>query len=124
LPPQFLTMDARYRWGRRVYISLMLALYAAICVIGPTAFSFKDVASSIAPSIPGSSDVWPVAAAAFLISTGAASDNNLLGRIELLIRQYAHKSAYIPSAVSDLAFTLRTVNIHQWLIENPYVGDS
>lgn len=124
LPPQLLTMDARYRWGRTVYILLMLGLYTAICVAGPT--TFKNLPGSISPSIPGAdnSEVWPVAAAAFLISTGAANDNNMLGRIELLIRQYAHKSAYIPSTVSDLAFTLRTVNIHQWLIANPHIEES
>ena len=127
LPPQYLTIDARYRWGRVVYISLMLSLYTAICVIGPASFSnFEGAAGGLVPSIPGASngEVWPVAAAAFLVSTGAANDNNMLGRIELLIRQYAHKSAYIPGTVSDLAFTLRTINIKQWLVSNQYIEET
>jgi hypothetical protein len=128
LPPQDLTIDARYQWGRTVYIVLMLCLYTAISVVGPTSFSnlmagAGPVATSIIPGA-GNAEVWPVAAAAFLISTGAANDNNFLGRVELLIRQYAQRSAYIPTTVSDLAFTLRTVSIKQWLISNPYIDES
>lgn len=124
LPPQFLTIDARYRRGRAAYIVLMLCVYTAICIVGPASFSnFMAAAGGISGAVPpgGNDEVWPVAAAAFLISSGAASDNSILGRIELFIRQYAHKTAYIPSAVSDLAFGLRSLNINQWLISNPYV---
>ena len=39
LPPQFLTIDARYRQGVRTYIFLLLALYTALCIIGPYTFS-------------------------------------------------------------------------------------
>jgi hypothetical protein len=34
LPPQSLTIDSRYRSGRRVYIFLLAALYTAILWIG------------------------------------------------------------------------------------------
>jgi hypothetical protein len=124
LPPQLLTIDARYRRGRFVYIFLMACVYTAICIVGPESFSNLMAAAGqeAMPAEAGKNhEVWAVAAAAFLISTGAASDNSILGKIELMIRQYAHKAAYIPSAVSDLAFGLRSLNIRQWLITNPYV---
>jgi hypothetical protein len=124
LPPQFLTIDARYRRGRAAYIVLMLCVYTAICIVGPASFSnVMAAAEGISGAVPsgGNDEVWPVAAATFLISSGTASDNSILGRVELFIRQYAHKTAYIPSAVSDLAFSLRSLNISQWLISNPYV---
>ena len=127
LSPQQLTIDARYQWGRTVYVVLMLCLYTAISVVGPASFSnLMAGAGTLAAPIPnaGGGEVWPVAAAAFLISTGAANDNNVLGRLELLIRQYAQRSAYIPTTVSDLAFTLRTVNIRQWLIANPHIDEA
>lgn len=119
LAPQFLTLDSRYRSGRFLYVALMLALYSAICIVGPTAFNIDAITAAGNPSQYGLSSetaqVWPVAAAAFLVATGAASDNSVLGRIELFIRQYSHKTAYIPSAVSDLAFGLRNLKIVEWL---------
>lgn len=124
LPPQSLTIDARYRYGRAVYISLILCMYTAICFVGPEAFSNIMLAAGAAAPTEGmtkNAEVWPVAAATFLISTSAASDNSLLGKFELFIRQYAHHAAYIPNAVSDLAFSLRSLKVKQWLLENPYV---
>jgi hypothetical protein len=127
LPPQSLTIDSRYRSGRRMYVFLLGALYTAICLIGPTTFSF-DLSSAAheGQAIPfgppqTSNEIWPVAAATFLISTGVARDNSLIGRIELYIRQYAHKTAYIPNAVSDLAFSLRGLNLGSWLIKDPFM---
>jgi len=130
LPPQSLTIDSRYRSGRRRYVLLLAALYTAICLIGPTTFSF-DLSSALPDGqlIPfgpkqTSNEIWPVAAATFLISTGVARDNSLIGRIELYIRQYAHKTAYIPNAVSDLAFSLRGLNLGPWLIHEPFMERS
>jgi hypothetical protein len=117
LPPQSLTIDSRYQWGRMVYVFLLAALYTAICIIGPTIFNFdQSNATQNKLSLVASAQTWQVGAATFLISTGAARDDSLLGRIELFIRQYAHKIAYIPSAVSDLAFSLRNLKIDTWLL--------
>ena len=133
LPPQSLTIDSRYRSGKFVYLFLLASLYTAICIIGPTTFNL-DLSSvnllgepmkiGAPPTNPSNPGIWPTAAAAFLVSTGAARDNSILGRIELFIRRYAHKTAYIPNAVSDLAFSLRSLNISLWLIGNPYVEKS
>lgn len=111
LSPQLLTVDSRYRRGRMVYLASMIFLYTALCIVGPTTLQSLDV-----PFAKAADDAFPVAAAAFLVSTAAASDSSWLGKIELFIRQYAHKAAYIPTAVSDLAFNLRSVNISEWLI--------
>jgi hypothetical protein len=119
LPPQSLTIDSRYQWGRAVYVFLLAALYTAICIIGPTIFNFdQSNANQTKLSLVANAQTWQVGAATFLISTGAARDDSLLGRIELLIRQYAHKIAYIPSAVSDLAFSLRNIKVDAWLLSS------
>src|SRR3954449_4285058 len=47
LPPQLLTIDTRYRQGVRTYILLLLALYTALCIIGPNTFSQQNVALGI-----------------------------------------------------------------------------
>lgn len=131
LPPQSLTIDSRYKWGLFVYLSLLIALYTAITIIGAMTANNLDLmgliqSQGLSPTTivqpnngnkPGNSEIWPVIAATFIISTGTAGDS-ILGRIELYIRQYAHKSAYIPSAVSDLAFSLRNVALDPWLISN------
>src|SRR5436190_17905050 len=90
LPPQLLTIDARYRQGVRMYVSLLLALYTALCIIGPYTFSQQNLQLGF---VADSSQLWPVASATFLISTGAAKDSSVLGRIEHFIRQYAQKTA-------------------------------
>ena len=61
--------------------------------------------------------MWPIAAATFLISTGASNDNAVLGRIEYFIRQYAHKTAYIPSTVRNLGRYFREIDSYHWLVE-------
>ena len=129
LPPQRLTMDSRYRTGRAIYIGLLLCIYTAICIVGPTTFNVdfskfsKDV-SLVGSKLPSSIDeVWVVAAATFLISTGAAKDDSIFGRIELYIRQFAHKTAYIPNTVSDLAFSLRGLDIRPWLASRSDADD-
>src|ERR1700752_2727275 len=48
LPPQFLTIDARYRQGMRTYVFLLLALYTALCIIGPYTFSEQNIQLGIA----------------------------------------------------------------------------
>jgi hypothetical protein len=113
LPPQFLTIDARYRQGVRTYIFLLLALYTALCIIGPYTFSQQQLGI-----VADNAQLWPVASATFLISTGAAKDSSVLGRIEHFIRQYAQKTAYIPSIVSNLAYSIRNVETVAWLKEN------
>ena len=119
-PPQSLTIDSRYQWGRMVYVFLLAALYTAICIIGPTIFNLdQSNANQNKLNLVASAQTWQVGAATFLISTGAARDDSLLGRIELFIRQYAHKVAYIPSAVSDLAFSLRNFKVDAWLQSDP-----
>jgi hypothetical protein len=115
LPPQLLTIDARYRQGMRTYIFLLVALYTALCIIGPSTFNQQNFQFGIAAD---SSQIWPVASATFLISTGAAKDSSILGRIEHFIRQYAQKTAYIPSIVSNLAYSIRNVETVPWLKEN------
>jgi hypothetical protein len=139
LPPQSLTIDTRFRRGRTIYLLLMLCLYTAICLVGPITFGDPNISAALGqaaaaagqfgtqiqlgPAFPVKDpNIWPVVAAAFLVGTGAASDSSLLGRIELFIRRYAHKTAYIPSVVSDLAYSLRTLNLSQWFIENQYVS--
>jgi len=122
LPPQSLTIDSRYQWGRTVYVLLLAALYTAISIIGPTIFdSDQSNANQSKLGLVASAQTWQVAAATFLISTGAARDDSLLGRIELFIRQYAHKVAYIPGAVSDLAFSLRNFKVASWLLSDPSI---
>ena len=124
-PPQSLTIDSRYQWGRMVYVFLLAALYTAICIIGPTIFNLDQANTNQAKlNLVASAQTWQVAAATFLISTGAARDDSLLGRIELFIRQYAHKIAYIPSAVSDLAFSLRNFKVDAWLLSDPASNES
>jgi len=112
LPPQSLTMDKRYRQGRTSYIFMLLCLYTVVCIVGPSIspdlfnlFKQAGPQMQLGPQIgqPGSAELWPVAAATFLISTGASSDSSILGKIEFYVRQYAHKSAYIPRTVRDLA---------------------
>jgi hypothetical protein len=115
LPPQLLTIDARYRQGMRTYIFLLLALYTALCIIGPSTFNQQNIQLGIAAD---ANQFWPVASATFLISTGAAKDSSILGRIEHFIRQYAQKTAYIPSIVSNLAYSIRNVETIPWLKEN------
>ena len=115
LPPQLLTIDARYRQGMRTYIFLLVALYTALCIIGPSTFNQQNFQLGIASD---TSQIWPVASATFLISTGAAKDSSILGKIEHFIRQYAQKSAYIPSVVSNLAYSIRNVETVPWLKEN------
>lgn len=113
LPPQLLTIDSRYRQGLRIYILLLLALYTALCIIGPS--TFQNVQLGFAAS---TAQLWPVASATFLISTGAAKDSSILGRIEHFVRQYAQRSAYIPKIVSNLAYSIRNVETTPWLKEN------
>jgi len=115
LPPQLLTIDARYRQGVRMYVFLLLALYTALCIIGPYTFSQQNLQLGF---VADSSQLWPVASATFLISTGAAKDSSVLGKIEHFIRQYAQKTAYIPSTVSNLAYSIRNVETISWLKEN------
>jgi hypothetical protein len=115
LPPQLLTIDARYRQGMRIYIFLLLALYTALCIIGPSTFNQQNIQLGFAAD---TSQIWPVASATFLISTGAAKDSSILGRIEHFIRQYAQRTAYIPSVVSNLAYSIRNVETIPWLKEN------
>jgi hypothetical protein len=115
LPPQLLTIDARYRQGLRIYIFLLVALYTALCIIGPNTFNNQNIQLGI---IANTNQLWPVASATFLISTGAAKDSSILGKIEHFIRQYAHRAAYIPSIVSNLAYAIRNVETTQWLKEN------
>jgi hypothetical protein len=115
LPPQLLTIDARYRQGMRTYVFLLLALYTALCIIGPSTFSQQNIQLGFGAS---ASQIWPVASATFLISTGAAKDSSILGRIEHFIRQYAQKTAYIPSVVSNLAYSIRNVETIPWLKDN------
>src|SRR6266480_7929928 len=43
LPPQLLTIDARYRQGVRMYVFLLLALYTALCILGPYTFSQQNL---------------------------------------------------------------------------------
>jgi hypothetical protein len=133
LPPESLTLDSNYRRGRSVYMVMMLSLYISICLLGPTTFPNLDLLKSAGqgqfafglqlPAGSSQSDylIWPIAAATFLVSTAAANDNSMIGRVELYIRQYAHKAAYIPTAVSNLAFGLRNLMIRQWLLHNPYL---
>lgn len=116
LSPQLLTIDARYRHGVRTYITLLLTLYTALCIIGPATFNENSVRLGF---VSDQSQLWPVASATFLISSGAAKDSSALGKIEHFIRQYAHKLAYIPSAVSNLAYSIRNVEIGPWLLEKP-----
>jgi hypothetical protein len=123
LPPQSLTMDQRYRHGRTIYLFILLCLYTAICVVGPSTFPdlfsiFKNVDAQyqLGPQATNK-EMWPVAAATFLISTGASNDNSILGKIEYFIRQYAHKTAYIPKTVRDLARYFREIDGIQWLTE-------
>ena len=115
LPPQLLTIDARYRQGMRTYVLLLLALYTALCIIGPSTFNQQNIPLGIPID---SGQLWPVASATFLISTGAAKDTSVLGRIEHFIRQYAQKTAYIPSTISNLAYSIRNVETIPWLKEN------
>ena len=115
LPPQLLTIDARYRQGLRIYIFLLIALYTALCIIGPNTFNNQNIQFGIAAN---TNQLWPVASATFLISTGAAKDSSIFGKIEHFIRQYAHKAAYIPSIVSNLAYAIRNVETTPWLKEN------
>jgi hypothetical protein len=115
LPPQLLTIDARYRQGMRTYIFLLLALYTALCIIGPSTFSQQNIQLGFSAD---TNQFWPVASATFLISTGAAKDSSILGKIEHFIRQYAQKTAYIPSIVSNLAYSIRNVETIPWLKEN------
>jgi hypothetical protein len=115
LPPQLLTIDARYRQGLRIYIFLLIALYTALCIIGPNTFNNQNIQLGFTAN---TNQIWPVAAATFLITTGAAKDSSILGKIEHFIRQYAHKAAYIPSIVSNLAYAIRNVETSPWLREN------
>lgn len=121
LPPERLTIDRRYRNGWATYVFMLLALYTAICIIGPKTFPnlfdvMKSLPSQYQAGPPSANiEMWPVAAATFLVSTGALSDSSILGRIEYLIRQYAHKTAYIPRTVRDLARYFREIQPHEWL---------
>ncbi|MBM3530602.1 MAG: hypothetical protein FJX62_21170, partial [Alphaproteobacteria bacterium] len=126
LPPQSLTMDKRYRQGRTSYIFMLLCLYTVVCIVGPSIspdlfnlFKQAGPQMQLGPQIgqPGSAELWPVAAATFLISTGASSDSSILGKIEFYVRQYAHKSAYIPRTVRDLARYMRDMDVLAWLNE-------
>lgn len=121
LSPQLLTVDSRYRKGRMIYLLSMVFLYTALCIVGPTTLLSLDLPL---PFTAKTADAFPAAAAAFLVSTAAANDSSWLGRIELFIRQYAHKAAYIPSAVSDLAFGLRSFHIDKWLLEDNTIDHS
>lgn len=115
LPPQLLTIDARYRQGLRIYILLLLTLYTALCIIGPSTFGNQNIQLGFSAS---TAQLWPVASATFLISTGAAKDSSILGKIEHFVRQYAQKTAYIPSIVSKLAYAIRNADTTPWLAEN------
>jgi uncharacterized membrane protein len=115
LPPQLLTIDVRYRQGLRIYIFLLLALYTALCIIGPSTLNNQSFQIG---TTTNTNQLWPVASATFLISTGAAKDSSVLGKIEHFIRQYSHKAAYIPSIVSNLAYAIRNVETAPWLQEN------
>jgi hypothetical protein len=115
LPPQLLTIDARYRHGLRIYILLLITLYTALCIIGPSTFSNQNIQLGFAAS---TTQLWPVASATFLISIGAAKDSSILGKVEHFIRQYAQKTAYIPSIVSKLAYAIRNADTTPWLAEN------
>src|SRR5712671_6210206 len=63
LPPQLLTIDARYRQGLRTYVFLLLALYTALCIIGPSTFNQQNIQLGFAAD---AGKIGPVASATFL----------------------------------------------------------
>src|SRR5947209_846657 len=79
LSPQLLTVDSRYRKGRMIYLISMLFLYTALCIVGPTTLQSLDLPLGFTAK---STEVFPVAAATFLISTAAAKDTGMIGLIE------------------------------------------
>jgi hypothetical protein len=124
LPPQSLTMDSRYRKGLRTYLFLIIALYVAMSLVGPNIISVDPTIRDLIPQqFREAKELWPMAAATFLIYTGAAKDSSVVGRIELSIRQYAHKKAFIPDAVFGLAASLRNLDISHWLATDPSAAD-
>jgi hypothetical protein len=124
VPPQFLTLDARYRVGWRTYLFLMIAVYTAMSLVGPNIISVDPTIKNFIPKdFQEAKELWPIAAATFLIYTGAARDTSVVGRIELTIRQYAQKKAYIPDAVFGLAASLRNLDIKRWLSTDPAPSD-
>src|SRR5258708_27978661 len=60
LPPQLLTIDARYRQGMRTYIFLLLALYTALCIIWPSVFNQQNIQLGFSAD---TTQIWPVAPA-------------------------------------------------------------
>jgi hypothetical protein len=112
LSPRSLAPDSRYRKGFRIYVLGLFGIYFILCTIGPkifTAFGLPVAEYLKDPSI------WPIGVASAVTAAGAVSDNKFPGNIEGLIRRKAHEAAYIPTAVTTLAYQLRSLSLTDWL---------
>src|SRR5712671_1663947 len=75
LAPESLTSHSRYMKGLGIYISLMLAFYAILLAIGPTAIA--PVLSFFSGKSDGNIDnaVWPLAATSLITLIGSRDDD-------------------------------------------------
>jgi hypothetical protein len=112
LSPRSLAPDSRYRKGFHLYVAGLFGIYVILCIIGPkifTAFGLPVAEYLKDPSI------WPIGVASAVTAAGAVSDDQFPGNVEGLIRRKAHEAAYIPTAVTTLAFQLRSLSLMDWL---------
>jgi hypothetical protein len=111
LSPKLLAPDSRYQKGFLIYLSLLLLLYFAFCIIGPKVLDIPGI------SIPENwkdSTLWPVGAASALVTVGLAADSRFPGNIENFFRRKAHEAAYIPTAFATLSNQLASFRLAEW----------
>jgi hypothetical protein len=111
LSPKSLAPDSRYQTGFFIYLSLLLLLYFAFCIIGPKVL---DVPGIAIPDNWKDSTLWPVGAASVLVTVGLAADNKFPGNIENFFRRKAHEAAYIPTAFDTLSQQIAAFRLAEW----------
>jgi hypothetical protein len=111
LSPKSLAPDSRYQTGFLIYLSLLMLLYFAFCIIGPKVL---DVPGISIPENWKDSTLWPVGAASVLVTVGLAADNRFPGNIENFFRRKAHEAAYIPTAFATLSQQIAAFRLAEW----------
>jgi hypothetical protein len=116
LSPRSLASDSRYKKGFGIYVVCLFAIYSILCIVGPKIFVALGFPSS---EFLQDEKLWPIAVASALTVAGAARDDRFPGNVEGLIRRKAHEAAYIPTAVTALAYQLRSFSLADWLQRSP-----
>jgi len=116
--PRFLASSARYREGQLVYTSVLIGLFLVLTLSGPNIIALLGGSATPAgvKQADVASEVYPLVVALFLVGIGVANDMSPLGRIEFLLRRYAHQRAFIPNGSRSIARRLQSERHNNWLV--------